>query len=203
MYDLKLIGDKHFDCGAGEGCGCAAVSIGRQVCLSPGGRPRRVWGEFGDWVWRLWTSQCGPSVGKAGKARVILIIMMRLGEKLNDQPLFIYPTWNRPPRPAAFLTCRQQTVMSETDDDYHESGYPVVASLGGDDKDVPQNKKRKIQRACDVCRRKKVSNHWIDSITLPIPVHPSSLGARNRVRPPRLGWVATLPRPPWETRSPI
>lgn len=49
--------------------------------------------------------------------------------------------------------------MSETDDDYQDSGYPVVASLGGDDKDMPQNKKRKIQRACDVCRRKKVSNH--------------------------------------------
>ena len=49
--------------------------------------------------------------------------------------------------------------MSETDDDYQDNGYPVVASLGGDDKDVPQNKKRKIQRACDICRRKKVSNH--------------------------------------------
>ena len=77
--------------------------------------------------------------------------------------------------------------MSETDDDYQDSGYPVVASLGGDDKDVPQNKKRKIQRACDVCRRKKVSN--TDYLILPIPVHLSSLGTRNRVRAPRCaGW---------------
>jgi len=54
--------------------------------------------------------------------------------------------------------------MSEADDDYQEGGYPVVA--GGDDKHVPQNKKRKAYRACLECRRSKVSN-------LPIPVHPS------------------------------
>lgn len=59
--------------------------------------------------------------------------------------------------------------MSETDDDYQDSGYPVVASLGGDDKDVPQNKKRKIQRACDVCRRKKVSNHLGYRFYHPVP----------------------------------
>ena len=83
--------------------------------------------------------------------------------------------------------------MSETDDDYHDSGYPVVASLGGDDKDVPQNKKRKIQRACDVCRRKKVSkspelSHSTHTRPRVVP------RLANRARPPR--WVATLPRPP-------
>jgi len=63
--------------------------------------------------------------------------------------------------------------MSETDDDYHDNGYPVVASLGGDDKDMPQNKKRKIQRACDVCRRKKVSK----SLGLS---HPTPYGSTRR-----------------------
>ena len=86
--------------------------------------------------------------------------------------------------------------MSETDDDYQDSGYPVVASLGGDDKDMPQNKKRKIQRACDVCRRKKVSNHLGLSILSSYP-YPSTRPGSG----PALGWVATLPRPPWETRS--
>lgn len=94
--------------------------------------------------------------------------------------------------------------MSETDDDYHDSGYPVVASLGGDDKDVPQNKKRKIQRACDVCRRKKASKSLEFSYlahTRPRVVPPS---ARIPSPAPALvGWVATLPRPPWETRSPL
>jgi hypothetical protein len=76
--------------------------------------------------------------------------------------------------------------MSETDDDYQESGYLVVASLGGDDKDVPQNKKRKIQRACDVCRRKKVSKP-LGYLSLPIRVHASSLGAKTESGP-RAGW---------------
>lgn len=77
--------------------------------------------------------------------------------------------------------------MSETDDDYHESGYPVVASLGGDDKDVPQNKKRKIQRACDVCRRKKVSKSPELSYSTHTRPRASSLGSQTELGP-RAGW---------------
>ncbi len=93
--------------------------------------------------------------------------------------------------------------MSETDDDYQDGGYPVVASLGGDDKDVPQNKKRKIQRACDVCRRKKVSNHLDYRLSHLAHTRPPVLPRHEKPSSgPALGWVATLPRPPSETRSP-
>jgi hypothetical protein len=88
--------------------------------------------------------------------------------------------------------------MSETDEEYHDSGYPVVASLGGDDKDMPQNKKRKIQRACDVCRRKKVSksldlSHLAHTRPRAVPLLPS---APKTSRRPLARWVATLLRPP-------
>jgi hypothetical protein len=107
----------------------------------------------------------------------------------------------RPPQ----SPCAEQIVMSETDDDYHDNGYPVVASLGGDDKDVPQNKKRKIQRACDVCRRKKVGR--LLELSHPTPTRPTRrlfilLGSKTEAGARSLlGWVATLLRPPWKSRS--
>ena len=104
-----------------------------------GGLEGEGWKRAGGWGL---ANEAGSGLESTNRRRLLLF-------KFN------YPAWNRPPRPAASLTVMS---MSETDDDYHDGGYPVVASLGGDDKDMPQSKKRKIQRACDVCRRKKVSN---------------------------------------------
>ena len=91
-------------------------------------------------------------------------------------------------------------VMSKTNNDYQDSGYPIIASLGGDNKDVPQNKKHKTQHTCDVCRCKKVINHLGCQFYHLTPTHPPVVPQHEKLSLAlQLGWVATLLWLPWET----